>query len=105
MYQWLYKEPLRSISKSELVEEQIAEIRTRIAEVKRKEVLARVGMAGAILITVAILSCFLGGCTFVSSSMLPGINYRENPKVQVVEYDSIFDLQVACIKQHKVPGY
>jgi hypothetical protein len=37
--------------------------------------------------------------------MLPGIEYRENPNVEIIEYDDHAKLQEDCIKQHKKTGW
>ena len=34
--------------------------------------------------------------------MLPGIEYRENPIVEIIEYDDYESLQEDCISQHKI---
>ena len=55
----------------------------------------------AVIAMTALSSC----STMVSKEMLPDIEYRENPKVVVIEYDDYEKLQKDCFKQHKKAGY
>ena len=50
----------------------------------------------AVIAITALSSC----STMVSKEMLPGIEYRKNPIVEIVEYDDHARLQEDCIKQH-----
>ena len=58
------------------------------------------GIAGVIMMA-AIVVTTLSSCTMVSKKMLPGIEYRENPNVEIIEYDDHAKLQEDCVKQHK----
>jgi hypothetical protein len=58
------------------------------------------GMARVFIIAV-IVATALSSCTMVSQEMLPGIEYRENPNVEIIEYDDSAKLQEDCVKQHK----
>ena len=58
------------------------------------------GNVRVFMVTV-IVTTALSSCTMVSKEMLPGIEYRENPNVEIIEYDDYAKLQEDCIKQHK----
>lgn len=62
------------------------------------------GIAG-VFIMAAIVVTVLSSCTMVSKEMLPGIEYRENPNVEIIEYDDHAKLQEDCLKQHKKKGW
>jgi hypothetical protein len=62
------------------------------------------GIAG-VFIMAAIVVTALSSCTMVSKEMLPGIEYRENPNVEIIEYDDHAKLQEDCLKQHKKKGW
>jgi hypothetical protein len=62
------------------------------------------GIAGVVLMSVLAVTA-LSSCTMVSKEMLPGIEYRENPNVEIIEYDDHAKLQEDCIKQHKKTGW
>ena len=54
------------------------------------------------LLLLSLLGVFsLSSCTMVSKEMLPGMEYRENPHVQIIEYDDHAKLQEDCAKQVK----
>lgn len=66
--------------------------------------IAKIGIAGFIFFAAAILGTILGGCTYPSKNLLPGIEEsRENPIVEDIQYDSFLALQWDCMKQHHVP--
>ncbi|MBW2505608.1 MAG: hypothetical protein JRD19_00895 [Deltaproteobacteria bacterium] len=51
---------------------------------------------------IALLAGFaLSSCTMVSNEMLPGMEYRENPLVGIIEYDDHANLQEDCTRQVK----
>jgi hypothetical protein len=52
------------------------------------------------LMAVFMLSA-LSSCTMVSKEMLPGVEYRENPRVEIIEYDDYAKLQNDCANQFK----
>jgi hypothetical protein len=54
------------------------------------------------LLTAAIFIVFsLSSCTMVSKEMLPGMEYRENPQVKIIEYDDHAKLQEDCAEHVK----
>lgn len=59
-----------------------------------------INLAGPVLIAV-ILAPALSSCTMVSKEMLPGMEYRDNPRVEIIEYDDHDQLQADCVTQHK----
>jgi hypothetical protein len=48
-----------------------------------------------------ILASAFSSCTMVSREMLPGMEYREHPRVVIIEYQDHARLQADCVKQHK----
>ena len=48
-----------------------------------------------------ILLPILSSCTMVSKEMLPGMEYREYPKVEIIEYEDKDQLQADCVKIYK----
>ena len=55
------------------------------------------GIAGVVLMSVLAVTA-LSSCTMISKEMLPGIEYRENPNVEIIEYDDHAKLQ-ECSKK------
>ena len=53
------------------------------------------------VIAAMILAPALSSCTMVSQKMLPGMTYRDNPRVEIIEYTDQAQLQADCVKQHK----
>jgi len=53
------------------------------------------------LLTALLAAFALSSCTMVSNEMLPGIEYRENPLVEIIEYDDHAKLQEDCARQVK----
>ena len=51
----------------------------------------------AVIALTALSSC----STMVSKEMLPGIEYREDPLIEIITYDDYARLQEDCSKQHK----
>lgn len=41
----------------------------------------------------------LSSCTMISKEMLPGVEYRENPRVEIIEYTDFAKLQEDCAEQ------
>jgi len=52
-------------------------------------------------VALIIVAFSLSSCTMVSKEMLPGMGYRENPHVKIIEYDDHAKLQEDCAKQVK----
>jgi len=56
-------------------------------------------------IKILALAVFMAGapasCTMISKEMLPGLEYRENPQVEIIEYDDHARLQQDCAKQNQ----
>jgi len=52
-----------------------------------------------------ILALLLQSCTLISNDMLPGIEYRAKPNIQIIEYSNPLLLCWDCLKLHKVPGW
>jgi len=53
------------------------------------------------LLTALLAAFALSSCTMVSKEMLPGMEYRENPHVEIIEYDDHVKLQEDCARQLK----
>ncbi|MFC1845080.1 hypothetical protein ACFLZ5_09875 [Thermodesulfobacteriota bacterium] len=47
----------------------------------------------------------MSSCTMVSKEMLPGMEYRENPIVEIIEYNDYEKLQKDCIKLLNKPDW
>ena len=56
------------------------------------------------LILAVLVVSALSACTMVSKKMLPGMEYRENPHVEIIEYEDRAKLQEDCAKQSKETG-
>ena len=54
---------------------------------------------------IVLVITVLSSCTMVSREMLPGMEYRENPIVEIIEYDDYEKLQKDCIKLNKKPDW
>jgi hypothetical protein len=52
------------------------------------------------LMAIIVVSA-ISSCTMVSKEMLPGLEYRENPRVEIIEYDDYAKLQEDCANQFK----
>lgn len=54
---------------------------------------------------ILMITATLSSCTMVSREMLPGMEYRENPLVEIIEYDDHEKLQEDCSRLEKWPGW
>jgi len=57
-----------------------------------------------LLLAVLVLTA-VSSCTMVSKEMLPNMEYRENPVVEIIEYDDYEKLQKDCIELNKKPDW
>ena len=57
------------------------------------------------ILSILLVVTALSSCTMVSREMLPGMEYRENPLVEIIEYTDYENLQKDCIKLNKKPDW